>query len=148
MPDVASQFGRSEGMAHLEALEMLSSNRPKASPKFESEFLAAIAEVDTERLEDGDFKQLLLAIIKKIKLPYEPKSLLDCDNVCYILSHLFLNRKSKPDLLGLMARLLTSCSPTLFSLSSNSQPAPYRFIRFFKSLKLFRQSRNWRIFCS
>lgn len=79
---MASEFGKSEGMAHLEALELLSSNRPVASPKFERQYLDALNEVDTERIEDGDFSELLVDLLKRINLPYEPKNLLDCDNVC------------------------------------------------------------------
>ena len=106
---------------------MLSNNRPKALPKFEREFFGALSEVDTERVEDGDFSRLLSDILNRINLPYEPKTLLDCDNVSFSNRiFIFHCRKLLHDWLGLMGSQLKSSFLIQFNVSLSLQPPLFR----------------------
>ncbi|GMT03987.1 hypothetical protein PENTCL1PPCAC_26161, partial [Pristionchus entomophagus] len=81
LPDMASSFERSDGMVHLEALELVATNRPKQRPSVHRQLMALL---ENERVDvidnEDDFASELRHAVKETGLPYSPDGIITVDH--------------------------------------------------------------------
>ncbi|GMT32318.1 hypothetical protein PFISCL1PPCAC_23615 [Pristionchus fissidentatus] len=80
LPDVASSFERSDGMVHLEALELVAGSRPKQRQSVQRQLMSLLENERVDAIDnDDEFVAELLYAIKQTGLPYSPDALIRVD---------------------------------------------------------------------
>ncbi|GMR32708.1 hypothetical protein PMAYCL1PPCAC_02903, partial [Pristionchus mayeri] len=81
LPDMASSFERSDGMVHLEALELVATHRPKQKQSVHRQLMSLL---ENERVDvidnDEDFAAEVRNAVKETGLPYSPDGIINIDH--------------------------------------------------------------------
>ncbi|KAF8382683.1 hypothetical protein PRIPAC_71825 [Pristionchus pacificus] len=81
LPDMASSFERSDGMVHLEALELVATNRPKQRQSIHRQLMALLENERVDAIDnDEEFANELRESVKETGLPYAPDGIINIDH--------------------------------------------------------------------